>query len=221
MQYRDAGYLPEAVLNYLVRLGWSHGDQEVFSIDEMIGLFDIDAINHSASTFNPDKLLWLNHHYLMHGDPQHVARHLRWHLGQLGIDPADGPDPADLVKAQRERCKTLVEMAAASVFFYRDFEQYDEKAASKNLSLAALPALEALRENLAALTPWTKTALHEAVAATAEALGVKMGSVAQPLRVAVSGTAVSPPIDATLELLGQGRTLARIDRALGFAAKKS
>jgi glutamyl-tRNA synthetase len=221
MQYRDDGYLPEAVLNYLVRLGWSHGDQEIFSIDQMIELFDIDAINHSASTFNPDKLLWLNHHYLMHGDPAHVAHHLRWHLGQLGIDPTDGPDPVEIVKAQRERCKTLVEMAAASVFFYRDFEQYDEKAANKNLSSSAQPALEALRETLAELTPWSKGAIHEAVAATAETLGVKMGNVAQPLRVAVSGTAVSPPIDATLELLGKTKTLARIDRALEFIAKKS
>ncbi|SMF94793.1 glutamyl-tRNA synthetase [Methylomagnum ishizawai] len=221
MQYRDDGYLPEAVLNYLVRLGWSHGDQEIFSIDEMIQLFDIDAINHSASTFNPDKLLWLNHHYLMHGDPAHVARHLSWHLGQLGIDPSAGPDPVEIVKAQRERCKTLVEMAKASEFFYREFEQYDDKAAHKNLTPAAAAALEALRENLAGLTPWGKTALHEAVAATAEALGVKMGNVAQPLRVAVSGTAVSPPIDTTLELLGQNQTLARIDRALEFIAKKS
>lgn len=221
MQYRDDGYLPEAVLNYLVRLGWSHGDQEIFSIDEMIQLFDVDAINHSASTFNPDKLLWLNHHYMMHGDPLHVAHHLRWHLGQLGIDPAEGPDPVEVVKAQRERCKTLVDMAKASEFFYREFEQYDEKAANKNLTAAAGAALEALRERLAGLESWDKEAIHAAVAATAEALGVKMGGVAQPLRVAVSGTSVSPPIDITLELLGKTSTLARLDRALQFITKKS
>jgi glutamyl-tRNA synthetase len=221
MQYRDEGYLPEAVLNYLVRLGWSHGDQEIFSIDEMIALFDINDINHSASSFNPEKLLWLNHHYLMHGDPMHVAHHLRWHLGQLGIDPTVGPDPAEIVKAQRERCKTLVEMAKASEFFYKEFENYDEKAANKNLTAGAQSALEALRMNLDELAPWTREAIHAAVAATAEGLGVKMGSVAQPLRVAVSGTSVSPPIDITLELLGKIKTLARIDRALEYIGKKN
>ena len=214
MQYRDDGFLPEALLNYLVRLGWSHGDQEVFSIDEMIELFDIDHVSHSASAFNPDKLLWLNHHYLMHADPLHVAHHLRWHLGQRGIDPAQGPDAADMVAVQRERCKTLVEMADASVFFYREFAQYEEKAAKKNLTAEAAPVLRALAAALESLHDWNKEALHQAVTSVAETLGVKLGSVAQPVRVAVSGTSVSPPIDATLELLGREKTLARLRRAV-------
>lgn len=217
MQYRDDGYLPEALLNYLVRLGWSHGDQEIFSIDEMIQLFDVDHINHSASTFNPDKLLWLNHHHLMHGDPAHIARHLRYHLGRLDIDPSHGPDPAAVVIAQRERCKTLVEMAEASVFFYRDFEHYDEKAAKKNLSAAAVEPLNQLHAAFAALPAWDKDALHEAVKATAETLGVKLGGVAQPLRVAICGTSVSPPIDITLALLGREKTLARLQAAVNYA----
>lgn len=220
MQYRDDGYLPEAVLNYLVRLGWSHGDQEVFSIDEMIELFDIQNINHSASTFNPEKLLWLNHHYLMHADPLHVAHHLRWHLGQMGVDPTEGPDPVDVVKAQRERNKTLVDMARSSLFFYRDFGEYEEKAAKKNLTEQSAPLLESLAERLQALPDWHKEDIHAAIEATAEVAAVKMGAVAQPLRVAVTGTAVSPPIDITLELLGRDRTLARIRRALQFTAKK-
>ena len=219
MQYRDEGYLPEALLNYLVRLGWSHGDQEIFSIDEMVQHFDIPNINHSASTFNPEKLLWLNHHYLMHADPVHVAHHLRWHLGNLGIDPAEGPDVVEVVKAQRERNKTLVDMAKASAFFYQDFETFDEKAAGKHLSGETLPGLKKLRENLAALRPWVRESLHDLINATAEEVGVKMGAVAQPLRVAVSGTTVSPPIDLTLEILGQEKTLERLDRAIQYIEK--
>lgn len=219
MQYRDDGFLPEAVLNYLVRLGWSHGDQEIFSLDEMIEHFDVPDINHSASTFNPDKLLWLNHHYLMHGDPVHVAHHFRWHLGRLGIDSTEGPDPVEVVKAQRERNKTLVEMAEASAFFYRDFHQYDEKAAKKNLTPDAIEGLSMLRENLGALRPWVRESIHDLIAATAEALDVKMGGIAQPLRVAVSGTSVSPPIDLTLEILGQEKTMLRIDQALAWIKK--
>ena len=218
MQYRDDGYLPEAVLNYLVRLGWSHGDQEVFSIDEMIEYFDTKDINHSASTFNPDKLLWLNHHYLMHGDPKHVAHHLRWHLGKLGIDPTEGPDPVDVVIAQRERNKTLVDMAAASRFLYKDFQSYDEKAAQKHLTHASTPALTALRQKLAELPEWEQTALHGVIEAVSAELEVKMGAVAQPLRVAITGTTVSPPIDITLKLLGKEKTLSRIDRALTHSA---
>lgn len=214
LQYRDDGFLPEALLNYLVRLGWSHGDQEIFSIDEMVEYFDVPAINHSPSSFNTEKLLWLNHHYLMHADPKHVATHLCWHLGQLGIDPTQGPDPIEVVKAQRERNKTLVDMANASAFFYRDFEAYDEKAAKKNLGQDTVPILTQLEDSLGSLQPWVKESIHDLIEATAGALEVKMGAVAQPLRVAVCGTSVSPPIDLTLEILGQEKSLERIRRAI-------
>lgn len=218
MQYRDEGFLPEALLNYLVRLGWSHGDQEVFSIDQMIELFDIKDVNKSASSFNPDKLLWLSQQYIKDSDPQHVARHLSYHLGRLNIDPAPAPELSEVVKAQRERAKTLVEMAANSSFFYQEFEQYDDKAAQKNLTVATQPALAQLRERLATVTDWQPEIIHQTVLDTAEALGEKLGKVAQPLRVAMSGGTVSPPIDVTVHLIGRERTLARLDKALAYIA---
>ncbi len=214
MQYRDEGYLPEALLNYLVRLGWSHGDQEIFSIDEMARLFDVTQVHSSAAAFNPEKLLWLNQHYIKTGDPAHVARHLTYHLGQLGIDPANGPDLVEVVKAQRERAKTLGEMTSASAFFFRDVATYDPKDAQAHLKPEIREPLTVLRAQLAALPQWTPEAIHAAVNGVAEARGLKLGKIAQPLRVAVAGRAVSPPIDVTLALLGRERTLQRLDRAL-------
>ena len=216
MQFRDDGYLPEALLNYLVRLGWSHGDQEIFSIDEMIAHFSLEAINVAASAFNMDKLLWLNHHYIMTGDPEQVARHLEWHMAQRELDLSKGPKLADVVVAQRERCKTLVEMADASVYFYRDFQAYDEKAAKKNLTADAVPVLTKLHDTLAQLASWEKERLHDIVINTAEQLGLGLGKVGQPLRVAVSGSSMSPPIESTLWLLGKETTLARIKQAIEY-----
>ncbi len=217
MQYRDDGFLPEALLNYLVRLGWSHGDQEIFTLDEMVALFEVSKVHSSAAAFNPDKLLWLNQHYLKTSDPQHVARHLSWHLGKLGIDPAvGGPALVNVVLAQRERAKTLVEMAKNSVFFYQDVDDYDPKAAAKHLKSEVTPAVADLRQRLAVLTPWAPQAIHEVVHATAAAHGLDLGKLAQPLRVMISGCGVSPPIDVTLALVGQERVLNRLDRGLVY-----
>ena len=216
MQFRDEGYLPEALLNYLVRLGWSHGDQEIFSIDEMIDNFSLEAINVSASAFNMEKLLWLNHHYIMNSDPAHVAKHLVWHLEQLGIDSAQGPGLVDVVLAQRERCKTLVEMAAASLYFYQDFDGYDEKAAKKNFTAGSDQVLANLHDEFSQLQDWDREALHTTVINLAEKMAVGLGKVAQPLRVAVCGSAMSPAIDITLSLLGKETTLARIQKAIKY-----
>ncbi len=221
MQYREDGFLPEALLNYLVRLGWSHGDRELFSLDEMIALFDIKDVNKAASTFNSEKLLWLNHQYIMNSEPEHVAHHLSYQMGKLDIDPVDGPDLVEVVKVQRERTKTLVEMAQNSVFFYRDFDSYDEKAARKNLKPAAVEPLTDMLNNFKALPEWSSKAIHKVVVEAAELRELKLGKVAQPLRVAVAGGPVSPPIDITLELLGRERTVQRIERAIAWVWARS
>jgi len=214
--YREEGYLPQALLNYLARLGWSHGDQEIFSIDELIQLFEIAEINNSASALNMSKLQWLNQHYMKTMDPVQVAHHLRYQLGKLGIDPSCGPDPVAVVQAYAERAKTLAEMAAQSAWLYREFDEYEADAAKKHLRPVALEPLLKVREVLAQLPAWEPQALHAAVEQAAAALELKMGKLAQPLRVAVVGAAASPGIDVTLHLLGREATLRRIDRAVDF-----
>ena len=220
MQYRDDGFLPEALLNYLVRLGWSHGDQEIFTIDEMKRLFSLDDISKSASAFNTEKLLWLNHHYINHLPPEYVATHLAWHMTQEGIDTHDGPQLVDLVKLQGERCKTLKEMAAASHYFYQDFREFDADAAKKHLRPVARQPLELARDKLAALSDWQPDLIHQAIEQTAAELEVGMGKVGMPLRVAVTGAGQSPALDVTVHAVGRARTLARIDMALEFIARR-
>jgi glutamyl-tRNA synthetase len=221
MEYRKQGVLPEALLNYLARLGWSYGDQEIFSVDEMIELFDIADVNKAASAFNMDKLLWLNQHYIKKGDPARIARLLSPHMGDLGIDPSEEPPLVDVVVAQQERARSLVEMAEISAFIYKDFDDYDEKAAKKHLRPAVLEPLEKLREALATLDDWIPDSLHRTVTEVAESQELKLGKVAQPLRVAVVGRAASPGIDITLQLVGREACLRRIDRAIEYIRQRT
>ena len=214
LQYEEEGYLPDALLNYLVRLGWSHGDQEVFTREEMIAAFDIHDVNKAASAFNPEKLLWLNQQHMVRASPAALVPHLRAQLRRLGCDSDDQPLLEGVILAQRERSKTLKEMAHNSRFFFVERIDIDPKAAAKHLSTDALPALVRARAALAALETWDATAIHASLEALARELQSGLGKIAQPLRVAVTGTAVSPPIDMTLALLGRERTLARIDAAL-------
>ncbi|MDQ4146955.1 MAG: glutamate--tRNA ligase [Pseudomonadota bacterium] len=220
LQYRDQGYLPQALLNYLVRLGWSHGDQEIFTRKQMIELFDIKDINRSAATFNPDKLLWLNQHYIKEGAPEDLIPHLNWHLKRQGVSLEQGPSPERLLEAQRERARTLVELVTNSRFFYAEPCAYDEQAATKHLTSEAADVLDSLVIALRAVHEWRAPAIHEALAQVCADKGLKLGKVAQPLRVAVSGGAVSPPIDITLELLGKARTLARVRTATDYVRTK-
>jgi len=213
MNYRDQGFLPEALLNYLVRLGWSHGDQEIFSIDEMVQFFDIKDVNKSASSFNTDKLLWLNQQYIKTSPPEHIAHHLSWHMGENDIDPSHGPELTKVVVLQQERAKTLVEMAANSLFFYKEITEFDEKAARKNLTIESLALLEDMQSRLSALPEWLAETIHNEIKDCSVLKEVGMGKVAQPIRVAITGNAMSPPLDLTLELLGRERTLTAIDLA--------
>jgi len=214
MQYRDDGFLPQALLNYLVRLGWSHGDQEIFSRDEMVSLFRIEDVNHSASRFDVEKLSWLNQQYFKHSDPAQIAPELEWHLRRIGIDPASGPAPADVVVALADRVKTLAEMAERARVWYQPLHDYDAAAVAKHLLPSARPALLQARTQLAALREWTPVAIHDALETCAQALELGLGKVAQPLRVAITGTQVSPSIDHTIYLAGRSEALARIDAAL-------
>jgi glutamyl-tRNA synthetase len=213
MQYREEGFLPEALLNYLVRLGWSHGDQEIFSKEELIQFFDIRGINKAPAAFNMEKLLWLNQHYIKTSAPDYIAKELAWHMQRLGINITQGPLLTDIVKAQAERAKTLKEMAERSRYFYEEV-CFNEEAVKKYLTVADTPSLNSLRDALTTLTDWNKESLHQVISAISEKLGVKMGKIAQPLRVAVTGDTVSPPIDITLTLLGREKTLARLNSAL-------
>lgn len=216
MQYRDDGYLPEALLNYLVRLGWSHGDQEIFSIDEMIKEFTLEAISKSASAFNTDKLLWLNHHYINTLPAEQVAVHLDWHIKQQNIDTSNGPSLVELIKLLGERCKTLKEMAESCHYFYVDFDSFEETAAKKHLRPVARQPLEVVRDKLSAITDWTAENVHKAIQETAEELEVGMGKVGMPLRVAVTGAGQSPALDVTVHAIGKARSIARINKALDF-----
>ena len=218
LQYEEEGYLPDALLNYLVRLGWSHGDQEVFTREEMIAAFDIHDVNKAASAFNPEKLLWLNQQHMVRAAPGSLVPYLQAQLRRLGLASTNQALLEGVIVAQRERAKTMKEMAQNSRFFFTDELTVDPKAVAKHLSGDAPQLLARVRERLAALESWEALAIHAALNDLATQLGAGLGKIAQPLRVAVTGTSVSPPIDATLALLGRARTLARIDAALARAS---
>ncbi|HKY92687.1 MAG TPA: glutamate--tRNA ligase [Nevskiaceae bacterium] len=213
MEYRAMGFMPEAMLNYLVRLGWSHGDQELFTREEMMAKFDFDHVSASPARFDMEKAYWVNHQYLKITDPALIAPEFAWHLQRVGVDPSKGPALTAVIEQQRERCRTLVEMAEKSKFFFAELDGYNEKDAAKHLTPKSAPVLQALVEDLGKLGDWKPESLNAVVHGLAERLGLKLGDVAQPIRVAVAGMAVSPPIDHTLALLGRERALARLSAA--------
>ncbi|MEZ9602183.1 glutamate--tRNA ligase [Vibrio sp. 10N.261.55.A10] len=221
MQYRDEGYLPNALNNYLVRLGWSHGDQEIFSQEEMIEFFSLKAISKSASAFNTDKLLWLNNHYIKTSEPEYVAKYLQWHLDAQKIDTTNGPAITEVIKLVGERCNTLIELAEQSRYFYEDFSEFEAGAAKKHLRGVAKGPLELALAKVEALEDFTTANIKDGViAAVCEELEIGMGKIGMPLRVAVTGGGQSPSVDAVMELVGKERVIARIKMALEFIAER-
>lgn len=212
MQYREEGYVPDALLNYLARLGWSYGDQEIFSREELVLYFDISGINRAPAAFDPEKLRWLNQQYLKQGPTPHLVSEFAWHLAQLHIDTTKGPVLDEVFRAQSGRTKTLREMAERSRFFFEDFP-FDE-ALKPHFSADLMPAIQTLREQFAGLKSWTKETIHEIIKNTANQFGLNLGQLAQPLRIAMTGGTVSPPIDETVHLIGQERAVARLSQVL-------
>ncbi|NKB76228.1 MAG: glutamate--tRNA ligase [Gammaproteobacteria bacterium] len=220
LEYREIGILPEALLNYLIRLGWSHGDQEIFDQDEMIELFDISDINKSAASFDMEKLLWLNQHYIKAADQQRLAKVLAKRLNKRGIGLCGGPEANEVVEVLRDRVQTLEEMVDGALYLYQDFDEYDENAAKKHLRPVASDLLASLSEKLAAIDEWEADAINQSIEDLMAEKDVKLGKIAQPLRVAISGASATPPIDVTMKLVGKERALERISRALKFIEQR-
>lgn len=214
MAYKEMGYLPEALVNYLVRLGWSHGDQEIFTQDELTQLFSLDNIGKSASVFNPEKLIWLNSHYIKTGNPARLAQLLAGHLATDGIDVANIADLEPIVVALQDRSKTLVDMAQQARCFLADDIQFDEKAAAKFLIEDNRLVFEALSAALESCDDWKEDILDGVFKGVLETTGLKFGKLAQPARVALVGGTTGPSICLIMQILGREKTLARLQGAM-------
>jgi len=214
MAYREMGYLPEAMVNYLVRLGWSHGDQEIFSLDELVEKFDLESVGRAAGVFNPDKLLWLNHHYIKTGDVGRLAELLREYLAARGVETAGGPDLAEVVKTLQERSRTMVEMAEGALFYFARTVECDAEARTKHLTADKRPLLEALADRLERCSAFDAAAVEAAFAEVLEAAGVKLGKLGPTVRVALTGVTTSPGIYEILSVMGKDESLRRLRAAL-------
>jgi glutamyl-tRNA synthetase len=212
MQYLEDGYLPEALLNYLARLGWSHGDEEIFSSEQMIEWFDLASINCAPAKFNPEKLSWLNQQYLKTADNARLAELATPFLETDGCNTATGPDLLKVVGLLKERINTVAELADAAVYFFRPLEPSTELKAL-HFSSEVRPAMIDLMGQLTS-AEWDRQIIHDSIKAAATKHGLKMPKVAMPLRVMVTGEAQTPSIDAVLELLGREETLKRMNNRL-------
>jgi len=216
LQYRDEGYLSQALLNYIVRLGWSKGDQEIFSIDEMISQFDLKGVNKSASRINPKKLVWLNKHYLKRTDNKILSSMLNNLFNDMDVPTNIGPSLEDLIEIQKNRLDTLKDIAEQSIFFYKDFDRYDIKSAKKYLQPVVLEPLKTLYSEFKNIDNWNNKNIKKVIDKLTSEFDIKISKLAQPLRVAITGTTISPSIDDTTRLLGRKRTLERLNNAIKF-----
>ncbi|MBF0357821.1 MAG: glutamate--tRNA ligase [Magnetococcales bacterium] len=222
LSFREEGFLPSAVNNYLVRLGWSHGDQEIFTMQEMESLFDICEVGRSAAIFNNDKLLWINSHHIMDSPPEELLEDLLYQLEQIGIENVDKVKLLSAVPEFQERSKTLVEMAQKMAFlFLDDIDYYEPTAAKKYMKISALPPLTELTRRLESNNEWTLESIEKVFASVLAAFEMKMGKLAQPVRVALTGTATSPGIYETLYLLGRTKSLSRLQAGVLYLEEKS
>ena len=216
MAYREMGYLPEALINYLVRLGWSHGDQEIFSMDELISLFTLEAVGKSAAVFNPEKLLWLNQHYIKTYPEEKLVDEMKPFWERRGVDTSDREFTRRVAYDLRGRVKTLVGMADTGTFYFQDEVTYDSEAAERFLKPEFAGHLQAIMEKISSLQDYTKNGIEGSLRAIAEERSTELKSIAQTLRVALTGKTVSPGIDEVMITLGKERVIKRWERALAY-----
>jgi len=221
LSYRDEGYLPKALLNYIVRLGWSHGNQELFSISEMIDLFDLKDINKAPASFNKDKLVWLNQSYIKTTEINELLNHLQYHLDRQSINTNNGPNIKDVVESLRDRSKTLIEMANSCTMFYQDFDSFDSDLAKNVFQTKSRPILESLYSSLEALDSWRADEIHNVIMKICKNRNIGFAKVGQPFRLALSGNGKSGSIDKSAQLVGKDRTLSRLKMAIDFIENHS
>ena len=216
LSYRDEGFLPDALLNYLVRLGWSNGDQEIFSIDEMIKLFELKNINNSPASFNQEKLEWMNQSYIKTTSLDNLIGHLSFHLEKLNINLDNGPNINQLVEFLRERSKSLVDLAQSCVMFYRDFEVFDEAQANKTFREGSKEVVEDLVNQLSKVNDWSSNNIHSVIELICEKRNIGFGKGGQPFRLALSGDGNAGSIDKSAQFVGKERTLSRLEMAIDW-----
>ena len=216
MAYKEMGILPHALVNYLARLGWSHGDQEIFSIEELIGKFTLESVGKSSGVFNPEKLLWLNQHYIKTGPEEEIGKDILPFLSAHGIDASTDERLPAIIKTLKERSKTLKEMADGALFYFKVLLEYDEKAARKFLLPENIPLFTALAKRLKGVEPFGEKEIEAVFNAILEENGIKLGKLAQPVRVALTGGTVSPGIFEMIVAMGRTMALKRLEDAIEF-----
>ena len=216
MAYKEMGYLPHALVNYLARLGWSSGDEEIFSLDELVEKFSLEQVGKSAGVFNPEKLLWLNHHYIKTAEPAALARELIPFLEALGVSVKNDERLVKIIKTLMERSKTLKEMAGAALFYFKEKIEYDEKAAQKFLTPDNAGLFSELIKRLEGLSDFDEKGVEAVFNGILEQKGMKLGKLAQPVRVALTGGTVSPGIFEMICAMGKGLTLSRLRDAVAY-----